>query len=163
MHLTKTWIKTKLSGDRASYRIRGAQYKMKARGPCTESRGWNFYPPFVVFSTIYQGGFFFLSFFFKPLFLFAILWCDLRKQGHSDTRADTHRAQGPCPRLGAHLRPTGCWVSSPTGCRTDRSFQKSRQTSLFPKGWHPNPRRMDDSESTATSTPRCTRHLDRGK
>ena len=76
VHLSKTWIKTKLSGDRASYRIRGAQYKMKARDPCTESRGWNFYLPFVVFSTIYQGGFFF---FFKPLFLFAISCCESQK------------------------------------------------------------------------------------
>lgn len=91
VHLSKTWIKTKLSGDRASYRIRGAQYKMKAWGPCTESRGWNFYPPFVVFSTIYQGGF---SFFFFLSPSFCLLFCGVISES-KDTQIRVQTLTGP--------------------------------------------------------------------
>lgn len=65
MHLSKPWIKAKLIGDWAGAEFVGPNIKWKHEAPVEKKVGGgeDFYLPFVVFSTTYQGGFVFVFFF----------------------------------------------------------------------------------------------------
>lgn len=116
MHLSKTWFHTKLSGNWAGQRTCGATYKMKTRGPCTESRKKTF------------------SFLLWPLpqlvrVVFLNLLVNVALLGPGTLRYECRHS--PAPRASAcdsaQLRPAGCcflwhlWQ--------DRTLQKSSQAS----------------------------------